>query len=165
MVLPPPAHTRATVALGDESYIDIPTPADLADIDLPEPAQGLLPVYEQLTLASASRHVARSSDTATVTTSISSDTGEIVHPTNGMVWREIHDSTATIAADDPLSFVCDEQVTVLRRRAGIETRCVATGRLSATAEVWCVAAALTAFEDDRVVFDHSWAEDIRRDHQ
>ncbi len=165
MVLPPPAHARATVALGDESFIEIPTPTDLVDIDLAEPLSGLLPVYEQLTPASAGRHVSRSSDAARVTTSISSDSGEVVHPTNGMVWREIHDSVATITAHDPLSFVCDEQVTVERRRAGIETRCIATGRLTATAEVWHVSAALTAFEDERVIFERSWVEDVPRDHQ
>ena len=165
MVLPPPAHARATVELGGESFIEIPTPADLVDIDLPEPAEGLLPAYEQLTPAFAGRHISRSADAATVTTSITSDSGEIVHPTNGMVWREIHESVATITAHDALSFACEEQTTVVRRRAGIETRCVATGRLTATADSWRVSAALTALEDDRIVFERTWADDIRRDHQ
>ena len=100
-----------------------------------------------------------------MTTSISSDTGEIVHPTNGMVWREIHESVATVNADDPLSFECVERISVMRRRAGVETRCVGTGRLTATADAWCVEAALTAFEDDGMVFDRSWNREIGRDHQ
>ena len=165
MVLPPPAHVRATIALGVESYLDIPTPRDLVDIDLPEPAEGLLPVYTQLTPGSAGRHISRSDEAATVTTSISGDTGEIVHPTNGMIWREIHESTGTITAGDPLSFTCDEQLTVIRRRSGVETRCTARGRLTATADTWCVKASLTAFENDVQVFERSWAQDIERDHQ
>ena len=43
MVLPPPAPVRATITCGDDSYIDMPTPNDLVDIDLPEPPDGLLP--------------------------------------------------------------------------------------------------------------------------
>ncbi len=165
MVLPPPAHVRATIAFGDHAYIELPTPDDLVDIDLPEPAEGLLPEYDRLSSGSAGREISRSGDAATVTTSISSDSGEVVHPTNGMVWREIHESVATVTADDPLSFECVERVSVMRRRAGIETRCVGTGRLTATADVWCVEAALTAFEDDDIVFDRSWTQEIQRDHQ
>jgi uncharacterized protein len=158
-------RTRATITLGGDSYIELPTPNDLVDIELPEPADGLLPIYEQLTPRSARRDISRSADAATVTTSISIDSGEVVHPTNGMVWRETHESTAAITADDPLSFECVEHVSVIRRRAGIETRCVAHGRLTATAKAWCVEAMLTAFENDNAVFDRSWAQDIQRDHQ
>ena len=125
MVLPPPVHVRATIALGTDSYNDIPTPQDLVDIDLPEPAEGLLPVYSQSTLGSSRRQISRSDGGATVTTSISGDTGEVVHPTNGMAWRETHESSGTITAGDPLSFVCEEQFTVMRRRSGTETRCIA----------------------------------------
>ncbi len=165
LVLPPPAHVRAAIAVGDRSYIELPTPTDLVDIDLREPAEGLLPIYEQLTPGTSRRDITRSSDSSTVTTSIFSDTGEVLHPTNGMIWREIHESRATIAAGDPLSFQCVERLTVMRRRAGIETRCIARGRLTATAGAWCVEAGLTAFEDDRVVFERSWSQDLERDHQ
>ena len=65
----------------------------------------------------------------------------------------------------PLSFVCDEQLTVIRRRSDIETRCVARGRLTATADAWCVEASLTAFENDIEVFERTWSQDIERDHQ
>jgi hypothetical protein len=164
-VLPPPAHVRAAIAVGDNSYLELPTPTDLVDIDLREPLEGLLPIYEQLTPGISRRDVTRGSDSSTVTTSIFSDTGEIVHPINGMVWREIHESRATIAAADPLSFQCVERLTVMRRRAGIETRCIARGRLTATATAWCVEAGLTAFEDDRLVFERSWSQDLERDHQ
>ena len=165
MVLPPPAPVRATITCGDDSYIDMPTPNDLVDIDLPEPPDGLLPEYDHLSPGGAWREVSRSDDGSTVTTSISSDSGEIVHPTNGMVWREIHESVATVNADDPLSFECVERISVMRRRAGVETRCVGTGRLTATEDAWCVEAALTAFEDDGMVFDRSWNREIGRDHQ
>ena len=164
MVLPPPAHVRALVKLGGASHIDLPTPHDLIDIDLPEPEEDLLPDYEQLTPGSERSAVDRLADGTTITT-ISSDTGEVEHPTNAMVWREIQESVATIRGDDPLSFECTEQLTVMRRRAGVETRCVARGRLTATATAWCVEAALTAFENDELVFERSWAQDIPRDHQ
>ena len=164
MVLPPPAHVRATIICGD-SYIDMPTPNGLVDIDVPEPPDGLLPDYDHLSPGGAWREVSRSDDGSTVTTSISSDSGEILHPTNGMVWREIHESVSTISADDPLSFECSERVSVMRRRAGVETRCIGTGRLTATADAWCVEATLTAFEDDDIVFDRSWSRKIGRDHQ
>jgi len=141
MVLPPPEHVVATITLGDDTYLELPTPADLVDIDVPEPPEGLLPVYEQ------------------------GPSGEIVHPTNGMIWRETHESTATITERDPLSFECVEQVEVMRRRAGVETRCVASARLTATAESWCVRAALVAFEDGAEVFNREWAQDFPRDHQ
>ena len=141
MVLPPPEHTVATITLGDETYLELPTPTDLVDIDLPEPAEDLLPVYERLA------------------------TGEVVHPTNGMIWRDAPDGTAIIAADDPLSFECNERFEVMRRRSGVETRCVATGRLTATARMWQVEAGLVAFEDGIEVFSRTWAEEIRRDHQ
>jgi putative CocE/NonD family hydrolase len=164
MVLPPPAHIRAIVRLGDASHIDLPTPYDLIDIDLPEPAEGLLPVYQQLTPGSERGDVVRSAD-GTTTTTTSSDTGELVHPTNGMVWRETNESVATIRSDEPLSFECVERATMMRRRSGIETRAAARGRLTATATAWCVEAALTAFENDEVVFERSWTQDIPRDHQ
>ena len=140
MVLPPPEHVRATITLGDDTYLELPTPTDLVDIDLPEPAEDLLPVYEQLS------------------------SGETVHPTNGMVWREVHESTATISDRDPLSFECGERIEVMRRRADVETRCIATGRLTATAQAWCVEASLVAFEDGVEVFGRSWAQEIERDH-
>ena len=106
MVLPPPTHVTATISLGNDAYVELPTPTDLVDIELPEPPEGLLPVYEHLTPGSASRITTRSDDGRTVTTSIIGDTGEVVHPTNGMIWREVHESAATITADDPLSFEC-----------------------------------------------------------
>jgi uncharacterized protein len=165
MVLPSPAHVCATITLGGASYVELPTPNDLVEIAMPEPAEDLLPVYEQLTPSSARRDIVRLGDGTTVQTSIYSDSGEVVHPTNGMVWREIHDSVATISADDPLSFRCNEHVTVMRRRTGIETRCVATGRLTATTDYWCVEASLIAFENDRVVFERRWVRQIERDHQ
>ena len=164
MVLPPPTRARATIA-GDESYLELPTPTDLVDIEMPEPPEALLPVYEQLTPGSSLRDVTRSDDGATVTTSIFSDTGEVVHPTNGMVWREVHASVASITADDPLSFECEEELTVVRRRAGIETSAIARGRLTATAEEWRIEATLAAYENDNVVFDRAWSKDIPRDHQ
>jgi uncharacterized protein len=165
MVLPPPARVRATIVMGADSYLDIPAPTDLVDVEMPEPPDGLLPVYEQLTAGAADREIARSSDGRTVTTSITGDTGEVVHPTNRMIWREIHESLATITADDPLSFECKESLTVMRRRSGVETRAVATGRLTATATHWQVEAALTAYEDEQVVFERTWAREIERDHQ
>ncbi|HEY7625754.1 MAG TPA: CocE/NonD family hydrolase, partial [Ilumatobacteraceae bacterium] len=45
MVLPPPVPVRAIVSLGEGTYLDLPTPTNLVDIDLPEPADDLLPVY------------------------------------------------------------------------------------------------------------------------
>ncbi len=164
MVLPPPTHIRAIIVLGAASYIELPTPGDLVDIDLPEPADGLLPVYETLSAGVSSRVVTRAEDGTAATTTVSSDGGEVVHPTNGMIWRETHDSTASIG-DDPLSFECVERVTVMRRRDSIETYCVATGRLTATATAWCIEAAITATEDGLEVFSRSWSQDIPRDHQ
>jgi putative CocE/NonD family hydrolase len=165
MVLPPPAHVCATIVLDGYSWIELPTPSDLVEITMEEPAEDLLPVYEQLTPSSARRDVVRLGDGTTVQTSMYGDTGEVVHPTNGMVWREIHESVATINADDPLSFRCNEHVTVMRRRNGIETRCVATGRLTSTTEYWRVEASLIAFENDGVVFERRWVRQIERDHQ
>jgi len=164
MVLPPPARVRATISLDGNSFIDLQTPADLVDIEMVEPPEGLFPVYQHLTPGTAERTISRSVDGRTVTTSITGETGEVVHPTNGMIWREAHDSVATIIADDPLSFECTETVSVMRRRAGIETRAVATGRLTATATDWCVDASLIAYEDDEIVFDRSWTTTIKRDH-
>jgi hypothetical protein len=164
MVLPPPTRARATI-VGDESYLDLPTPTDLVDIELPEPPEGLLPVYEQLTPGSSHRDVTRSDDGVTVTTSIFSDTGELVHPANGMIWREVHVSVASITAGDPSSFECEEELTVVRRRAGIETSALARGRLTATADEWCIEATLTASENDAVVYDRVWTKRIARDHQ
>ncbi|HEY7625841.1 MAG TPA: hypothetical protein VH761_02195, partial [Ilumatobacteraceae bacterium] len=121
--------------------------------------------YEQRTPSAASRMIDRSGDGSTVTTTIISDTGEIVHPTNGMVWRETHASVASIRADDPLSFECAEVVTVMRRRAGVQTDATARCRLTATASDWHVDAELTASEDGHVVFERAWHSDIERDHQ
>jgi uncharacterized protein len=165
MVLPPPVRVRATISLGSDSYIDLPTPTDLIDIELPEPPDGLLPVYERLAPGAADRAITRSDGGRTVTTSIFGDTGEVVHPTNGMIWHEVHESIATITADDPLSFECTERLTVMRRRSGIETRAVATGRLTASATDWQVEATLVAHENDDVVFERSWTKEIERDHQ
>ena len=165
MVLPPPARVRATVSLGADSFIDLPTPTDLVDIELPEPAEGLFPQYEHLTPSTAERNITRSPDGRTVTTSITGDTGEVVHPIHGMIWHEAFESTATITADDPLSFECVEILSVLRRRSDVETRAVAVGRLTATATEWCVEASLTAYESDAVVFERSWNTAIQRDHQ
>ena len=54
---------------------------------------------------------------------------------------------------------------MIRRRAGIETRAVARGRLTATADNWCIEAALAAYENDSVDFDRAWTNEIARDHQ
>ncbi len=82
-----------------------------------------------------------------------------------MIWREAYESTATIAADDPLSFECQETLSVMRRRSGIETRAIARGRLTATATHWCVEASLIAYENEAVVFEREWAKQIERDYQ
>ena len=165
MILPSPSHVSATITVGNETYIELPAPTDLVDIHMAEPPDGLLPTYQQLTPGSAERAITRSHDGETVTTTINSDTGEVVHPTNGMIWREVHESVASITADDPLSFECRESLTVMRRRSGIETRAVATGRITATATHWCVDASLRAYEDGGVVFDRAWTTSIERDHQ
>jgi len=39
-----------------------------------------------------------------------------------MTWHETHDSTATIDANDPLSFELTESFTVMRRRDGVVRR-------------------------------------------
>lgn len=165
LVLPPPAHVRATIAVGDDTYVDIPTPTNLVAVELPEPADDLLPVYQQLSPGSADRVILRAGDGSTVTTTILSDTGELVHPTNGMVWREIHESRSSITADDPSSFECVEVVTVMRRRSAMETLCSATCRLTATATAWQIEAQLTAFENGSGAFERSWRREIERDHQ
>ena len=165
MILPPPEHVCATITLGTDSYLEIPTPRDLIDIDLPEPEEGLLPEYEQLSAGSADRAVSRSAAGSTVTTSTSSDTGEVVHPNNGMVWREIHTSSASIRTGAPTSLECIEGVDLTRLRNGVECRCVATGRLTATSDSWLVDAELTAFENGLQVFGRSWSRAIPRDHQ
>lgn len=165
MILPPPEHVCATITLGADSYLEVPTPRDLIDIDLPEPEEGLLAEYEQLSPGSADRAVSRSSAGSTVTTSTSSDTGEVVHPTNGMVWREIHTSSASIGTGAPTSLECIERVDLTRLRDGVECRCVATGRLTATTGSWLVDAELTAFENGVQVFGRSWSRAIPRDHQ
>ena len=162
-VLPPPVPARATLVVGDAT-LSLPTPTDLVRVDLPEPPDGLLPVYEQHLAGGASHDVVRSADGRTVTTRRHRDTGEVVHPTNAMVWREVHDSTATISDHDPTGFECVEELTVMRRRDGVETRAVARGRLTATADVWRVEASIAAHEGDALVFERRWQQDIARDH-
>jgi hypothetical protein len=100
-----------------------------------------------------------------VTVTIRQDSGELVHPGNGMVWREVHESVSTITADDPLSADCLETVTVMRRRSGVETRSVATGRLNVTPDAWRIEATITAWENDMLVFDREWCADVPRDLQ
>lgn len=163
MVLPPPQHVRATITLGPETFLELPTPGNLVDIDMPEPPEDLLPTYEQRVAPHAARRISR--DRASTTTSIINDSGELVHPHNRMVWREVHSSTTAITADDPLSLECVEELTVMRRRAGVETRCTVRCRLTATPTDWVLEASLTAFEGDDVVFGREWSADISRDHQ
>jgi hypothetical protein len=163
MVLPPPTAACLTLVLGANAYLDVPTPVDLADIEMPEPPDGLLPEYPRLTEGTSSRTIDRDGDRVVVT--VRQDGGEIVHPTNGMVWREVHESVSSITADDPLSVDCLETLSVMRRRSGVETRSIATGRLRATADAWRIDATITAWENDRLVFDREWHRDIPRDLQ
>ena len=164
LILPPPTDVTATVDLGPGAWIDLPAPA-VEEIDMPPPLDpDPIPAYERNAPAIDRRTVTRDAATGQTTVMVEADSGETLHPDNGMRWQDIRQSEWSITRADPLSLEGLERMIARRVRDGIETECIATGRLTVTATHWHVEATLTAREGDTVFFSRDWRAEIPRDH-
>ena len=163
LILPPPTDITATIELGADAWMDLPY-AEFETISLPPPDNdSALPDYAATSSSRKARHIECDDGCGRSTVVAESDTGTLTHPTHGMMWRESHQSRWSISQGDPLSMEGREQMTVWRRREGIDTESVVTGRITASASEWIVEASLTAKEDQEIMFTRDWVSRIKRD--
>ncbi|WP_339986866.1 CocE/NonD family hydrolase [Gymnodinialimonas ulvae] len=164
LILPPPSDVTATLTLGPQATLHLPH-APHRPCTLPEPPPGdPRPDYPRQTPAEDYRRT--HFDRATGRTDVvqSSTTGLRTHPGHGLGFEDTHKARWSITRGDPLSLEAQEETTALRIRDGITTEVIATGGMRATATHWIVEARLAARENDALIFERGWSEEIPRDH-
>lgn len=164
MILPPPTAATLSLQLDGAAVLSLPTPR-LRDVAIPEYDAPVPPAFPTTGAPSAGRQATRDLPSGRTTVLVTSDTGEVAHPENGMIAREQRRGVWSVHPEDPLSITGDETVTVMCRRGGIETEAIATGQIEATASTWIVTSELTALEQGKIVFHRRWRDEIERDLQ
>ena len=163
LILPPPSDVTATLTLG-AAALHLPS-APWQPCDVPEPEAGdPRPDYPRLTPAEDNRTTSFDRTTGQTRVVQSSSSGVRSHPDHGLTFEDTHKAVWSIKNDDPLSLQGDEETAATRLRDGITTEVIATGRLRTTPTHWRVEARLAAKQDDKIIFEREWAEDIPRDH-
>lgn len=163
MILPPPSDPGLTFDLGSLS-LSLPVLGSHRRITVKEPDNpDPLPKYISRTPSATQRGVYRDLTRNRVEYRILEDTGLNEHPQTGLATRECRRETWAITPDDPLSASGNCHWTTEARRPGWSIRTECRASLRATATDWLISARVTAFEDDRQVFEKAWDKKIRRD--
>ena len=163
LILPPPTDTGLTFDQGSLSLalpmLGSHRPTTVKEPSNPDP----LPKYISRTPSATQRGVYRDLTRNRVEYRILEDTGLNEHPDTGLATRECRRETWAIAPDDPLSATgnCHWTTEAKRTDWSIRTECRAS--LRATATDWLISARVTAFEDDKQVFEKAWDRKIPRD--
>ncbi len=163
LILPPPTDVTAQIDLG-HAALHVPS-APYRPCAVPEPPAGdPRPPYPRQTPAEDNRTTTFDRTTGETTIVQSSTSGVSTHPEHGLQFEDTHKARWSITRGDPLSLEAHEETSALRIRDGIATEVIATGRLRATATHWVVEARLAAKENDTLIFERNWSENIPRDH-
>jgi len=158
-LLPPPTEVTATLDL-DGAELRLPH-HPFTEIDLPL-GTDTRPAFPRDAEPVTQRSLARETMTGVVSSRVVSQGAELRHPANGLEWQDSRQSIWQATGDDPLSVRADETCTGVRRRNGIETKVIASGKMTVTASHWIIETRLTAYENGDEVFDRSWSDPVAR---
>ncbi len=139
--------------LGKHQLISVKEP------DNPDP----LPKYVSKSPSATQRGVYRDLTRNRTEYRILEDTGLNEHPQTGLATRECRRETWAIVPDDPLSMTGNCHWTTEAKRQGWSVRTECRASMRATATDWLISARVTAFEDEKQVFEKSFDKRIPRD--
>ncbi|MBB4063464.1 CocE/NonD family hydrolase [Gellertiella hungarica] len=163
LILPPPSDPGVTFDQGSLT-VGLPLLGSHRRISVKEPENpDPLPKYISRSPSATQRGVYRDLTRNRVEYRILEDTGLNEHPATGLATRECRRETWSIAPDDPLSVSGNCHWTTEARRTDWSVRTECRASLRATETDWLLSARVTAFEDDRQVFEKSWEKKIARD--
>ncbi|MBO3760915.1 CocE/NonD family hydrolase [Ciceribacter sp. L1K22] len=163
MILPPPSDPGLTI---DTASLELKMPelGDHRDITVREPDDpNPLPTYIEHEPSETVREVIRNLSENTTTYHILEDTGLSEHPGTGLSTRQVREENWTISPRDPLSMTGSSTWTCDMSRPGWSVRSVATSTIACTATEWVIAAHVTAYEGDTLIFERHHGERIARD--
>ena len=164
MILPPPEAVTATLNLGWDASISLPTRVGGDQIKVDEPENpNPLPVYQTHSPAETRRWVERDLQTGEIRYQLVDDTGEDEMPNHGLRTRHQHHEIWSILSNDPLSCRASSQYICWMRRGDWSIRTESDSSFSCDAKNFYIKATVTAYESDQQVNQRHWKKTIKRD--
>ncbi len=164
MIMPPPESVTATIALGENSSITLPTRNGGDEYPVPEPKKGNpLPDYAGQGTAHYERSVDRDLQNQCTEYRVVNDSGKEKVPGHGMCLRHRHQSRWRIALDDPLSARSRSLYTCWMSRGDWSIRTESESKWSCDATHFHISAEVRAFENEELVNRRNWRKSIPRD--
>ena len=166
MLWPEPRKAIVELNLKD-CHIRIPArPIRAIDEDaFPPPPMTVDPMRERLSPEIRTTVTARPSPDGSVVSETQDNFGLSVNPATGLTTGSSVHQKFSIIPDDPLSAVAQAEWIQIIERSEWKVRTETSTRMSCDSENFYIEATLTAFEQDDVLFERSWADKIPRDHQ
>jgi uncharacterized protein len=164
LILPTPHRITATIGLGRDTVLSLPTRTGGDSHAMPEPSNpNPLPQYRQLTPEANRRWVEHDLAAGLTRYRVINDGGETeIAAADGLIISELRDETYTIRPDDPLSAISECRWTIWRRRGDWSIRTETVTRLTMDDQHFHIEARLEAFEGDARVCERTWADRIER---
>ena len=164
MILPPPEAVTATLNLGWDASISLPTRVGGDQIKVDEPENpNPLPVYQTHSPAETRRWVERDLQTGEIRYQLVDDTGEDEMPNHGLRTLHQHHEIWSILSNDPLSCRASSQYICWMRRGDWSIRTESDSSFSCDAKNFYIKATVTAYESDQQVNQRHWKKTIKRD--
>ena len=165
MIMPPPAIVTATVTLGENTFFKLPVRNKTNGTYPVSPPHdpNTLPVYPLLREPHNEREITRDLHQRTTLYRVRADTGETKIPEHGMCLRHHHESTYTVAWDDPLRTRAHSVYTSLMSRDNWQVRVQAESTLTVDAQFFYLRAKVTAYENGRLASERHWQKAFPRD--
>jgi predicted acyl esterase len=164
MVVPPAEVVTATIKLGVDATLSLPTRAGGDNIEVTEPKNpNPLPVYQNHKPAESRRWVDRDLQKGQTHYHSSDDTGEDEMPVHGLRSRHYHRECWSITTDDPLSCQASSQYISWMHRGDWSIRTESESSFSCDAENFHISATVTAYESEKQVNQRHWKKTIKRD--
>lgn len=158
MILPAPENPGLTIDAHSIS-LQLPELGAHQVVNLPEPSNpNPLPKYKQLAEGAAKRLFEHDLHAGVTRLKLLEDTGLFEHPETGLATRQLREELWEISTDDPLSArgTCHWSCTM--QRPGWFVQTMTTTTLSCTKQDWLIAAKVTAFEGETMIFERDFPE-------
>jgi hypothetical protein len=164
---PSPVAATLTLALGGESFLDLPVRSPRAGesepAPFPEPEIAAPLESYQSTEGAGNRRITYDAATGTWAIHVGLGFGSATLA-DGQTYAEKGSDTFSIVEGDPLSARADSEWTITLGRGDWQTRVVTESAVSCDAESFHVANRVEGYEGDEQIFSRTWTTTIARDH-
>ncbi len=164
MVMPPPQVVTATLALGDNSLLELPLREGGDETQVREPTDTApLPACTNHKPPHCERRVIRDLHQNMTHYEEIDDTGENEMPGHGLCIRHHREYRWSICPDDPLTAVASSTYTCWMSRGNWKIRTVSRSSMHCDAEKYYIKANVIAFEGENVFNERHWEKSITRE--